>query len=95
MQVVKLHSPAENRSPVEIGRTEIISNSLNPHFVTIIPVVSFFFFVARVTQGKKQQQTGASLSCMTLVRYVYIHQRARVGCRWTHKGTTYFFKVQC
>ena len=39
MQVVKLHSPTENNEPIEIGRTEIISNSLNPKFVTIVPVV--------------------------------------------------------
>eukprot|EP00904_Undaria_pinnatifida_P002983 jgi/Undpi1/12686/HiC_scaffold_6.g02354.m1 len=40
--VVKLHSPSENDRPVEIGRTEIISNSLNPKFVTIIPVTFKF-----------------------------------------------------
>ena len=40
LQVVKLHSPSENDRPTEIGRTEIISNSLNPKFVTIVPVVS-------------------------------------------------------
>lgn len=40
MQVVRLHSPSENDRPIEIGRTEIISNSLNPKFVTIVPVVS-------------------------------------------------------
>lgn len=39
-QVVKLHCPTEHDYPVEIGRTEIISNTLNPNFVTIIPIVS-------------------------------------------------------
>lgn len=38
-QVVKLHSPSESTQSVEIGRTEIISNSLDPKFVTIVPVV--------------------------------------------------------
>lgn len=40
LQLVKLHSPAESDKQVEIGRTEIISNSLNPQFVTLVPVVS-------------------------------------------------------
>lgn len=39
-QVVRLHSPYEGAGNVEIGRTEIISNTLNPKFVTIVPVVS-------------------------------------------------------
>lgn len=39
-QLVKLHSPADSDTAVEIGRTEIISNSLNPKFVTLVPVVS-------------------------------------------------------
>lgn len=38
--MVKLHSPSEGTQSVEIGRTEIISNSLDPKFVTIVPVVS-------------------------------------------------------
>lgn len=39
IQVVKLHSPSDGPHSVEIGRTEIISNTLNPKFVTIVPVV--------------------------------------------------------
>lgn len=39
-QVVKLCVPSESDQAVEICRTEIISNSLNPKFVTIVPVVS-------------------------------------------------------
>lgn len=39
-QVVKLHSPSEGSASKEIGRTEIISNNLDPEFVTIVPVVS-------------------------------------------------------
>ncbi|CAM9367387.1 unnamed protein product [Ascophyllum nodosum] len=40
--LVKLFSPTEHTHPVEIGRTEIISNSLDPRFVTIIPITFKF-----------------------------------------------------
>eukprot|EP00903_Cladosiphon_okamuranus_P006483 g6342.t1 len=40
--LVKLHSPSEGTHSVEIGRTEIISNSLDPKFVTIVPVTFKF-----------------------------------------------------
>ncbi|CAN0027201.1 unnamed protein product [Ectocarpus sp. 4 AP-2014] len=40
--VVKLHSPSDGNESKEIGRTEIITNSLDPKFVTIVPVTFKF-----------------------------------------------------
>ncbi|CAM9486288.1 unnamed protein product [Ectocarpus sp. 6 AP-2014] len=40
--LVKLHSPSDSNETKEIGRTEIISNSLDPNFVTIVPVTFKF-----------------------------------------------------
>ncbi|CAM9106881.1 unnamed protein product [Scytosiphon promiscuus] len=47
--VVKLHSPSEGPEAMEIGRTEIISNTLNPKFVTIVPVTFKFEEVQTLT----------------------------------------------
>ncbi|CAM9251606.1 unnamed protein product, partial [Discosporangium mesarthrocarpum] len=56
--VIKLRSPPDVREWVEIGRTEVITNSLNPRFVTLIPLVYGFEEVQMITFEVYDADTG-------------------------------------
>ncbi|CBJ26472.1 Copine [Ectocarpus siliculosus] len=65
--LVKLHSPSDSNESKEIGRTEIISNSLDPNFVTIVPVTFKFEEVQTLRFEVYDVDTAYSSSDATLI----------------------------
>ncbi|CBJ26471.1 n/a [Ectocarpus siliculosus] len=65
--VVKLHSPSDGNETKEIGRTEIITNSLDPKFVTIVPVTFKFEEVQTLRFEVYDVDTAYSSSDATLI----------------------------